>query len=325
MAALLSLFVCVALPCAAAFAESGEPIYTAYMSRDGTIRETKNRQGKSMGGYKERQKIEIYAVDPEWVTVKVNGREGYVLRTVIDRVEPIDPEKTPPYGVEKFLYTAVVKEPVEIHYTDTSHVTLQKGARVSIISVTDGMAKIISWRRYSYIDTRSLESLTPVSCTDVPYSTETPIATYTSYYSTATDKANIGRIENIRIACEKLTRIVQPGEVLNFNTDIGPFSRKNGYQEAPILIDGETKIGFGGGTCQVSSTFYNVALQLPGVTIDHRNPHGPSGAKYLPHGVDAAVGTDVQNLIIINAYDFPIRIEASAQDGALFMCVYRVQ
>jgi vancomycin resistance protein YoaR len=89
------------------------------------------------------------------------------------------------------------------------------------------------------------------------------------------------------------------------------------------LLDGGVSLGYGGGTCQVSSTFYNAVLQLPGITVLYRRPHGPAGAKYLPHGVDAAVGNDYLNLVIRNDYDFPVRVEASSQDGALFMCIFR--
>jgi vancomycin resistance protein YoaR len=64
-------------------------------------------------------------------------------------------------------------------------------------------------------------------------------------------------------------------------------------------------------------------LQLPLMTILYRRPHGPAGATYLPHGVDAAVGNDSLNLRIRNDYDFPVRVEASAQDGALFMCIWK--
>ncbi|HPA61547.1 MAG TPA: VanW family protein, partial [Clostridia bacterium] len=57
--------------------------------------------------------------------------------------------------------------------------------------------------------------------------------------------------------------------------------------------------------------------------ILHRRPHGPSAASYLPHGADAAVGNKTQNFIIRNRYSFPIRIDGTAQDGALTIAVYR--
>jgi len=55
-----------------------------------------------------------------------------------------------------------------------------------------------------------------------------------------------------------------------------------------------------------------------------RRPHGQSGAKYLPIGMDAAVGNDNLNLRWRNDYDFPIRLEAVCQDGALTMTMWKV-
>jgi vancomycin resistance protein YoaR len=136
-------------------------------------------------------------------------------------------------------------------------------------------------------------------------------------------ESNISRIGNISVACRRLTRVMQPGESLDFNKQVGPFRKSNGYLPAPVLINGETVPGYGGGTCQVSSTLYNALLQLPGVTILQRRPHGPSGASYLPHGVDAAVGNTNLNLRFRNDYDFPIRVEGhTSDDGALLMLIY---
>ena len=91
-----------------------------------------------------------------------------------------------------------------------------------------------------------------------------------------------------------------------------------------MLVNGKTQPGYGGGTCQVSSTMYNCLMQLPGITILQRRPHGPSGAKYLPHGVDAAVGNSHLNFRFRNDYSFSIRVEGhSSSDGALLILAYR--
>ena len=110
-----------------------------------------------------------------------------------------------------------------------------------------------------------------------PPDDDTPIAAYTSYYDMAQNDVNKSRIVNIRVACERLTRVMQPGEELDFNDDVGPYRKSLGYQPAWVLMDGTSVLGYGGGTCQVSSTLYNVLLQLPKVEILQRRPHGPSG------------------------------------------------
>ena len=93
------------------------------------------------------------------------------------------------------------------------------------------------------------------------------------------------------------------------------------FGEFDVLIDGETKMGYGGGSCQVSSTLYNTVLQLQGITILERHAHGASGAAYLPHGMDASSGA--LNFRMANDFGFPIRIEGSCHDLALTILIYR--
>lgn len=320
LAALLFLFPSFALAADA-------PLYTALTAYSCVMRKAPQEDAEIVDRIPENTTIDIDDFDPEWVTVRYKGKTGYVMRTRIHKVTPVDPVNTPPYGMVKHKYMAVVASQTPVHKTPDSQadafVTLEAGAKLSILEITDGWAKVPYWRSYGYIDTRTLKDLTPVSATDTPVSEETPIAAFTSFYKVLTTEANIGRMKNIGVACQKLSRVLAPGEELNFNTQIGPYSRKNGYFPAPVLIDGGSQLGYGGGTCQVSSTFYNTVLQLPGMTVLERRPHGPAGATYLPHGVDAAVGNDALNLRVRNDYDFPIRVEASAQDGALFICIYK--
>ena len=92
-----------------------------------------------------------------------------------------------------------------------------------------------------------------------------------------------------------------------------------------MLINGGSQLGYGGGTCQSSSTLYNVLKQMPGITILWRRPHGPGSAKYLPQHMDAAVGNQLLNLKFRNDYDFPVRFEAQSVKGCLFIAAYKVQ
>ena len=322
---IMALLLAGAMPYAALAADT--VLYTAVTIRSCTLRAEPADNGKGVDGIPQGATISIYEVNPAWVKATYDGNTGYVKRTLITKVTPLDPVNTPPYGVFKHTYMAVTADTTPVLHAPLegakAWVTLGPGAKISILEIKDGWAKVPYWREYGYVDTRLLKDLIPVSPTDTPVSGETPIAAFTSFYNVATNEANIGRMKNIDVACQRLSRVYQPGEALDFNKQIGPYSRANGYFEAPVLLDGGSQLGYGGGTCQVSSTFYNTVLQLPGVTVVYRRPHGPAGARYLPHGVDAAVGSDTLNLRIRNDYDFPIRVEASAKDGALFMCIYK--
>ena len=179
-------------------------------------------------------------------------------------------------------------------------------------------------REYGYIDPNELTELKPVSPTDEELYEDCPIAAYTSYYKMIQTENNISRIHNIKVGCELVSIVLQPGEQFDGNEVMGPYGPKRGYEPAIVMYQGKDVLGSGGGTCQVSSTLYNAVRQLPGLRIDWRRPHGASGATYLPIHCDAAVGTDKQNFKFTNMYDFPIRIEAcTSSDGALSMRIYK--
>ena len=133
-----------------------------------------------------------------------------------------------------------------------------------------------------------------------------------------------GRLVNIRLGCEYICRVVEPGERFSFNEIAGPYGPAKGYEKAMSFYDGGTAPSYGGGTCQVSSTLYNVLMPLSGRGIDivYRRSHGASGATYLPHGTDAAVGSDALDFIFRNEFDFPVRIDARSHDQGVV--IYRV-
>ena len=270
--------------------------------------------------------VNITGYDTEWLTVQVGGQKGYIRRNKIDRATPVDPVTTPPYGVEKSTYIATVAQTAPVLDLNGELLnTLGEGSRISILRLEDGYAVVPYYRTFGYIDSRLLRDLIPVSVTDKPSNPRLPIASFTTYfdYQTPTE-TNQNRVVNLIVSCVKLNNMVIPsGKTLDYNTEIGPFNSRQGYKIAPVFADGTTKLGMGGGTCQVSSTVFNAILQLPGIDIIERRTHGRNGSVYLPIGMDSSVGTDTLNLIFKNNYDFDLRIEALAKDGALFIAFYQ--
>ena len=303
-------------------------LYTAKSVKALILYSDRSTDSKPVVQLKDSAKVEILYVGIMWCIARYNDTLGYIKRDKIAYVTPVDPVNTPPYGVQKSTYVATAKNNVHVRKSmstqDDSWVVLNPGTMLSIWRVQDGWGIVPYMRHYGYIDMTELTDLITVSPTDDPLSADTPIAAYTSYYKMVQTEINKGRIINISVACQRLSRVMEPGEKLDFNKNVGPYRRSTGYQPAWVLVNGKSVKGYGGGTCQVSSTLYNALLQLPGITILQRRPHGPGGASYLPHGVDAAVGTNNLNLRFENDYDFPIRIEGhSSGDGALLMLVYR--
>lgn len=304
-----------------------EIIYTGVTNRDITLREGESTESASLGVLKDGERIGIIDYSPEWLHVYNETKgEGYIKRQYADNITPLDPVHTPPYGAIIHLQVATVKEQSPVYTAkDTasdSFCTVTPGSRISFWYIEEGWVVIPYQRKIGYIPASAIENLEPVAPNASYAQSGDILAAFTSFYSVKQSELNKGRMVNIDVACEYISIVMTPGQSFAFNSVAGPYKKARGYQAAPILIDGTTMPGYGGGTCQVSTTLYNVLLQLwDGITIVHRRPHGPGGAKYVPHGVDAAVGNEKLDLIFENAYDFPIIIDASAQDGALFIAI----
>ena len=303
-------------------------VYTAKIIRTSCLRAERSKDSKILIDNVKDKNCEVLYVGTAWAIARINGVIGFIKRDHLYNAQPIDPVHTPPYGAQKHQYIATTADVCEVRKsmsdTDECWVVLNPGTLLSVWRIQDGWAIVNYWRSYGYIDMNDLTDLVPVCPTDTAIAADMPIAAYTSYYGMQQTELNKGRLINIDVACNRLTRVMEPGEEFNFNKQVGPYRKSIGYQTAIVLVDGKSVAGSGGGTCQVSSTLYNALLQLPGITILQRRPHGPGGAKYLPHGVDAAVGNDNLNLRFRNDYGFPIRIEGhTSYDGALLMVVYR--
>ena len=279
-----------------------------------------------LANYKPGHAIQIVEVQPNFVGILLGGKVGYVLRHRIMDPVALDFENTPRFGTAVNQYYAVASGDMVIHAAPDAAsevlLTLHEGAHVGFLDVENGWARTIFKRQYGYVDTRSLKELVMVAPAPQEGTPEMPIAVYNSFYDVSDNENNINRINNLVVGGQRLSKTLIPGQQLDFNSEVGPFRASNGYLPAGALVDGELVFDvYGGGSCQVSSTMYNVVLQLSGLTVLRRAPHGTNGIKYLPHGVDASSGR--LNFVFRNDYDFPIRITSHVQDGSLFLAIYK--
>lgn len=107
------------------------------------------------------------------------------------------------------------------------------------------------------------------------------------------------RVENIKIACEKISGTkLNPDETFSFNLVTGRKNKANGYKNAPVLVNGESSTGIGGGVCQVSTTIF-LAAKNGGLKIAEHHNHSKS-VNYAPKGMDATVVYGVKDLKIKN-------------------------
>ena len=109
------------------------------------------------------------------------------------------------------------------------------------------------------------------------------VSSYTTTYG-----GTPGRLNNVQLVSRLIDgTLIKPGGTFSFNGTTGERTAAKGFQEAPVIINGELQNGLGGGICQVSTTVFNAAFEA-GLPIDARTNH----ALYISHyplGRDATV------------------------------------
>lgn len=301
-------------------------LYTGKTSGTLNMRSKPDRESQSLGVVSEGKIVSIFGFDQQWLFCWSDSvGVYYLLRHYVDYIEPVQ-EGIAPYGVIKNRFVAVTAKDTALYTepsTDSEIIeSYPVNTRISFWMIENGWAVVPYKRIVGYLYVGDLMELTPVAPNIDDAQDGDILAAFTTFYSTDKTELNTGRMENLRVGCKYIARTYQPGEEFDFNKIAGPYRRARGYMPSPVLIDGSTVAGYGGGTCQVSTTLYNALLQLyDGITILWRRPHGPGGAKYAPHGVDAAVGAQNLNLEFRNDYNFPIYLDCTVQNGSLCICI----
>jgi vancomycin resistance protein YoaR len=131
----------------------------------------------------------------------------------------------------------------------------------------------------------------------------TVVGTFETHFGRGGDQAP--RATNIEVASKKLDGLVlKPGELMSFNAVVGERSEANGFKMAWEIFKGEMRPGFGGGTCQVASTFHAAAF-MGALDVLERLPHSRPSA-YITMGLDSTVVYPVVDLKVKNPHDFPV-------------------
>jgi hypothetical protein len=124
------------------------------------------------------------------------------------------------------------------------------------------------------------------------------------------------RTDNIRLAAQALDGVtLDPGEVLSFNTAVGPRTMERGYQQAPVILHEMRDVQIGGGICQAASTLLDAAL-LAGLAVVERHRHS-FPVDYVPPAHDATIVWRAKDLRIVNVIDQRIRIRVTLLGSTL--------
>ena len=140
-----------------------------------------------------------------------------------------------------------------------------------------------------------------------------------SYYTTYGGIPS--RLHNVALVAQLIDgALIAPGKTFSFNGTTGERTAEKGFQEAPVIINGELQTGLGGGICQVSTTVFNAAYEA-GLQIDERTNH----ALYISHyplGRDATVNYPDLDLKITNDTDNWLLLRTFVGTGSLTVNFY---
>lgn len=130
------------------------------------------------------------------------------------------------------------------------------------------------------------------------------------------------RIFNIKHALERFDAIlIKPGEIFSFTTALGPVEEYTGYRPELVIRKNVTEPEYGGGICQVSTTFFRAAINSGLEIIDRRN-HSYPVHYYTPIGFDATVYYPKPDLRIKNNFSHNVLFVPSINGKKLTFDVY---
>ena len=142
------------------------------------------------------------------------------------------------------------------------------------------------------------------------------VGSYTTTYG-----GTPGRLHNVALVAELIDgALIAPGARFSFNETTGERNAAKGFEEAPVIINGELESGIGGGVCQVSTTVFNAAFEA-GLSIEKRTNH----ALYISHyplGRDATVNYPDLDLVFRNDTDKWILVRTFVGAGSLTVNLY---
>lgn len=130
------------------------------------------------------------------------------------------------------------------------------------------------------------------------------------------------KADNIALACSRIDGlVVMPGETFSFWRLVGKTSRRNGFAEGRVLVNGKLVAGVGGGLCNLANTLHILFMHSP-VTMTELHHHSdalapdPDGVR-VPYSAGTSVNYNFLDLRFRNDTDRPVQIIARCQGDIL--------
>lgn len=302
------------------------PLYTATARRRLVLREDPSRESRQMATVYENADVILGIIGEEWTQAYYDKKVGYLLTDYLTSLKVINPNWATLPGAHYYPYAARVVRQTAVIDADTNETlqVLPVGAVVNARIADQENRILVPYKRtWGIVRLQDVELLNVVTVEEAGGSDL--IGVFATYFDNdPQNEIDVGRLFNIRKGVELFNGLRVPaGEEFSFNAIAAPYTQGNGYQRGPIInYTSDKKTGYGGGICQVSTTLYNVLLQLP-MRIVTTRPHSSVGIDYAPVDYDAAVGAGNLDLIFQNMLPYEVEMRLQCDDGVITVMFYR--
>ena len=272
------------------------------------------------------EQVIVGEISGDWCFVRYKGSYyGYIRTDYLFKWDRIDPYAGEIPGLQVWPYLAFVNHTTKICDLETNEelFVINPGSAIAVGEKDAyGRYPLPIDRTTGYVTEEDITYLLPVVPWEEAQSGDL-ISVMTTYFAVGKSTLQFqGRNWNIHLASDFISgTVLQPGEHYNMNQTIAPYQKATGYKAAPIMSD-EALEGYGGGTCQVNTTFYICTIQVP-LLVTHRKVHANVGMGYARQGFDAAVGGGDINLTMVNTLPYAIRYQFMNSDGVLTCCIFK--
>lgn len=300
--------------------------YKAYAVTTAVLREEPSADARVIESIPTYKEVIVSETDGEWCYARYKNSYGYINCNALFKWDRLVADAGAIPNLDILPLMIFVKRSTNIYATKDNAVlkTINPGAAVASFE-KDNLGRYIVpyWRTTGYINEEDVAYVMPVAKDCMTAQPGELLSVMSTYYAVGVSTLQFqGRNWNIHLAASMINGyVLQPNENYDQYQVIGPYRKSTGYHYAPVMKKGVVG-GYGGGTCQVNTTFYITNMQLP-ILVTHRKVHADVGIYYAPKGQDAAVGGGDINLTLVNTMPYPIRYQFFDSDGVITCCIFR--
>ncbi|NLO85768.1 MAG: SH3 domain-containing protein [Clostridiales bacterium] len=305
--------------------ETFEENYYAYSNWDTVVYDSPDERSYVLVDFPAYKQAVVSEIQGNWAYLCYKGQYGYTRVDKLFKWDRINPYIGEIPGLVVYPQIVYTNKSTNIYSVEDNSVlySVNPGAALTTNEMDElGRYTLPYWRTTGYVNAEDVAYTVPVVAWDEAQAGDL-ISTMSTYYALGISTLQIqGRNWNIRLSASMITgTVLQPGEKYDMNGTIAPYKQSTGYHKAPIMSK-SALWGYGGGTCQVNTTFYMSTIQVP-LRVTHRRVHAEVGIYYAPVGFDAAVGGGEINLRMTNTLPYPVRYHVVMSDGVITALIYR--